>query len=91
MHLYRKDKKKKLARLEAIAEQVPDSATARFRRLARLGAALGQPEVALDALEQLPRDVLTWSLIHQPLFAPLRDHPRFVRVREESRPEGAEQ
>ena len=80
-----------LARLEAIAEQVPDSATARFRRLARMGAALGQPEVALDALEQLPHDVLTWSLIHQPLFAPLRDHPRFQRVREESRPEGAEQ
>ena len=79
-----------LARLEAIAGQVPDSARARFRRLARMGAALGQPEVALDALEQLPRDVVTWSLVHEPLFAPLRDHPRFVRVSEESRPEGAE-
>ena len=76
--------------LRAMAAEVPDSSRARHARLARMGAALGQPEVALEALEQLPRDVRTWSMIHEPLFAPLRDHLRFQRVREESRPEGAE-
>jgi len=57
--------------------------------LARINIALGRQPAALDVLGKSKRGVATWALLHDPIFAPLRNDPRFIRMLEESRPPGA--
>jgi adenylate cyclase len=53
--------------------------------------ALGEHERALDYLEQIrPRNGFLWLQLTTPEFDPIRDHPRFRRLIEESRPPGAQ-
>jgi hypothetical protein len=54
----------------------------------RFNLTLGHRDEALTLLEGQPRNLSTWSRLHDPIFVPLRDDPRFVRLLEESRPEG---
>jgi serine/threonine-protein kinase len=49
--------------------------------------ALGLHDEALTVLEEWPRAVRTWAVLHDPIFTPLHDDPRYIRLLEESRPE----
>jgi Tfp pilus assembly protein PilF len=57
----------------------------------RLSVALGQFDEAFVLLEAYRRDMSVmslWPWLHHPLFEPLHDDPRYLRLLEESRPEG---
>jgi len=56
--------------------------------VATINMALGRRQAALDALGKRKPGVGTWGLLHDPIFAPLQNDPRFVRMLEESRPPG---
>jgi TolB-like protein len=78
----------RLDRAIAHVESSPEGVTPRAGFM--LGAALvsaGEPDRALDLLELVrPRGAQLWSYLETPEFDPIRSHPRFVRLLEESQP-----
>ncbi|MDO8666549.1 MAG: hypothetical protein Q7J79_08045, partial [Gemmatimonadales bacterium] len=74
----------------------PDTALDALVWVARLSRGLGLRAEALEALGRLPRGQrylstrgftgTVWGLLHEPIFAPLRNEPRFIRLMEETRP-----
>jgi hypothetical protein len=56
--------------------------------VARLCIVLGRHDDALALLEEWPHELSTWAVLHDPIFEPLYDNPRYIRLLEASRPEG---
>ena len=78
------------ARLDGLLHELPDTGSIGglvVRFFASTLVALGERERALDLLERIrPRGALMWYWLRQPDFDPVRSHPRFQRLVEESRP-----
>jgi len=60
--------------------------------LAHIYTLVGEDEAALDQIEYLlsiPCELSVYSLLHDPIWDPLRDHPRFQRILHENTGKGS--
>jgi TolB-like protein len=81
------------ARLEGVLTSLPRDGPLKFQDAVYPAMALiafGDLAHALDILERVGvRGASYWSSLRSPEFDPIREHPRFARIVQESRPPGA--